>query len=153
MVSRTAEAYKRVMDHAAERGVIVMMETHDEWCVSTQVRAVVEKVNHPNLGVLWDLMHTQRYMERPEETMQTIGAMAKHLHAHDGRYDTENGKITTVGLGEGDLDYVTPLKLLHDAGFDGFFSVEVIHKAGSDHDADATLKAYGDGFRKIVENF
>ena len=153
MVNRTAEAYKRVMDHAAERGVIVMMETHDEWCVSTQVRAVVEKVNHPNLGVLWDLMHTQRYMERPEETMQTIGALAKHLHAHDGRYDTANGKITTVGLGEGDLDYVTPLKLLHDAGFDGFFSVEVIHKSGSDHDADATLKAYGDGFRKIVENF
>ena len=108
MVNRTAEAYKRVMDHAAERGVIVMMETHDEWCVSTQVRAVVEKVNHPNLGILWDLMHPQRHMERPEETMQTIGARTKHLHAHDGRYDTENGKITTVDLGEGDLDFVTP---------------------------------------------
>lgn len=153
MVNRTAEAYRRVMDHAAKRGVVVLMETHDEWCVSAQVRAVVEKVNHPNMGVLWDLMHPQRHMERPEETMQTIGALTKHLHAHDGRYDNENGRITTVALGHGDLDHATPLKLLHDAGFDGFFSVEVIHKPGSDHDADATLKAYGDGFRQIVGNF
>jgi len=153
MVRRTAEAYKRVMDHAAERGVVVMMETHDEWCVSAQVRSVVEKVNHPNLGVLWDLMHPQRHMEQPEETMRTIGHLTKHLHAHDGKYDTENGKITTVGLGDGDLDHATPLQLLNEAGFDGFFSVEVIYKRGSEHDADGTLIAYGDGFRKIVESF
>ncbi len=153
MVNRTAEAYKRVMDHAAQRGVIVMMETHDDWCVSAQVRAVVEKVNHPNLGVLWDMMHTQRHMEKTEETMQTIGHLTRHLHAHDGRYDEENGRIATVGLGDGDLDHTTPLKLLNEAGFDGFFSVEVIHKPGSEHDAEGTLKSYGDGFRKIVESF
>ncbi|MBT4138588.1 MAG: sugar phosphate isomerase/epimerase [Candidatus Latescibacteria bacterium] len=153
MVHRTAEAYKRVMDHAAERGVTVLLETHDEWCVSAQVRAVVEKVNHPNLAVLWDMMHTQRFMEKTEETMQTIGHLAKHLHAHDGRYDEENGRITTVGLGEGVIDHATPLGLLNDAGFDGYFSVEVIHKPGSDHDAEGTLKQYGEGFKAITGGF
>ena len=73
IVHRTAEAYQRVMDRAVEKGVRVLMETHDEWCVSTQVREVVERVNHPHLRVLWDLMHTQRFMERPQETFQTIG--------------------------------------------------------------------------------
>jgi sugar phosphate isomerase/epimerase len=151
MVHRTAEAYKRVMDHAANRGVTVLMETHDEWCVSAQVRAVVEKVNHPNMGVLWDMMHTQRFMEKTEETMQTIGHLARHLHAHDGRFDEVNGPIETVGLGEGVIDHTTPLKLLNASGFEGYFSVEVIHKPGSDHDAEGTFKQYSEGFRSILE--
>ena len=150
IVNRTADAYKRVVDHAADRGVIVMMETHDEWCNSAQVRSVVETVNHPNLGVLWDFMHTQRMGERPEETMGVIGALTKHVHAHDGRYVDGGRKLDTVGLGEGELDHGTPLKLLSDAGFDGYFSVEVIHKPGSDHDAEGVMKQYGEGFRALL---
>lgn len=153
IVRRTADAYKRVMDHAAKRGVTVLLETHDEWCVSAQVRAVVEQVNHPNMGVLWDLMHPQRFMEKPGETMQTIGALTRHLHAHDGRYDAASKRLDTVGLGEGEIDHAAPLKLLSKAGFDGYFSVEVIHKPGSAHDADGTLKQYAEGFRKIANQF
>ncbi|MDA0745412.1 MAG: TIM barrel protein [bacterium] len=150
IVHRTAEAYKKVVDQAAKKNVVVLFETHDEWCVSTQVREVVERVNHPNLRILWDLMHTQRFMERPAETMQTIGHLTAHLHVHDGRYETPEARITTVGLGEGTIDHTTPVELLNDAGFDGYFSVEVIHKSGSDHDADGVLKQYSEGFQGIV---
>jgi len=153
MVHRTAEAYKKVVDYAAERQVTVLMETHDEWCVSTQVRAVVEKVNHPNLRVLWDIMHPQRFMERPEETMRNVGRLTAHLHAHDGLYETPESGITTVGLGEGVIDHATPLQLLNAAGFDGHFSVEVIHKPGSDHDADGVMKQYAEAFGEIVSTF
>ena len=52
--------------------------------------------------------------------------------------------------GEGELDHGTPLKLLSDAGFDGYFSVEVIHKPGSDHDAEGVMKQYGEGFRALL---
>ncbi len=153
IVNRTVEAYKRVMDHAAQRGVIVLLETHDEWCVSAQVRAVVEKVNHPNMGVLWDLMHTQRFMEKTEDTLKTIGHLTKHLHAHDGHYNTETNRLDTVGLGDGQIDHTTPLQLLNKTGFNGYFSVEVIHKPGSEHDADGTLKNYAEGFKKITSTF
>lgn len=149
IVNRTAEAYKQVMDHAAERGVTVMLETHDEWCVSAQVRSVVERVNHPNMAVLWDFMHTQRFMERTEETMATIGSLTRHIHAHDGRYRENGTALDTVDLGQGELDHETPLRLLNEIGYDGYFSVEVIHKPGSDHDADGTLKNYAEGFAKV----
>ena len=149
IVNRTAEAYKQVMDQAAERGVTVMLETHDEWCVSAQVRAVVEQVNHPNMAVLWDFMHTQRFMERTEETMITIGSLTRHIHAHDGKYRENGTQLDTVDLGQGELDHGRPLKLLNEIGYDGYFSVEVIHKPGSDHDADGTLRNYADGFAKI----
>ncbi len=153
IVHRTVEAYKRVMDHAAERNVTVLFETHDEWCVSAQVREVVERVSHPNLRVLWDLMHPARFMERPAETMATIGHLTAHLHAHDGLYETPEGRITTVGLGEGTIDHGTPLRLLNEAGFDGYFSLEVIHAVGSDHDADGVLAQYAEAFKKITKGF
>jgi sugar phosphate isomerase/epimerase len=150
IVNRTADAYKRVTDHAAVRGVTVLMETHDEWCNSAHVRSVVKTVNHPNLAILWDCMHTQRMGEHPEETMGVIGNLTRHLHAHDGRYVDNGNKLETTGLGEGELDHGTPVKLLNDVGFDGFFSVEVIHKPGSDHDADGVMKQYSEGFKALL---
>lgn len=150
IVNRTADAYKRVMDHAADRGVTVLLETHDEWCNSAHVRWVVKTVDHPNLAVLWDLMHTQRMGETPEESMGVIGDLTRHLHAHDGRYVDGGKKLETVGLGDGELDHATPVKLLNAAGFDGYFSVEVIHKPGSEHDAEGVMKKYAEGFAAIT---
>jgi sugar phosphate isomerase/epimerase len=151
IVRRTATAYRQVLDRAAERGVVVLMETHDEWCVSTQVRSVVEQVDHPNLKVLWDLMHPARMGERPAETMSTIGALSRHVHVHDGQYTDEDRKLNVVALGDGVIDHETPLQLLKAAGFDGYASVEVIHAPGSEHDADGVLAQYADGLKAIIE--
>ena len=151
IVQRTAEAYLRVLDYAAERGVTVLMETHDDWCVSAQVRAVLERAGHPNLKALWDIMHPQRFMEKPEVTMLNVGAQTAHLHAHDGRYETAGGKMVICPLGEGVIDHAGPVRLLDEAGYDGYFSVEVIHKPGSEHDAESVLAQYAGGFRKIVQ--
>ncbi|MFN2352148.1 MAG: sugar phosphate isomerase/epimerase family protein, partial [Kiritimatiellia bacterium] len=150
IVRHTASAYSRLLEQAHARGVTLLMETHDEWCVSAQVRAVVELVDSPRLKVLWDIMHPQRFMERPEETMRNIGEMTAHLHAHDGRYDAGAQRITTVPMGEGIIDHATPLRLLQAAGFDGFFSVEVIHRPGTEHDADGALANYAREFKKIM---
>ena len=38
----------------------------------------------------------------------------------------------------------------HDAGYDGYFSVEVIHEPGSEHDAEGVLKQYAEEFRRIM---
>lgn len=152
ILQRTADAYRKILDHAEARGVTVLMETHDDWCVSAQVRAVIEAVAHPRLAALWDIMHPQRYKEHPKETMVNLGPHTRHLHAHDARFDEESQKMITVALDAGVLDYVTPLKLLSDAGFDGYLSLEIIHKRGTPHDADATLKQNAEGFRAITSN-
>ena len=43
-------------------------------------------------------------------------------------------------LGQGVFDHSTPWRLLEAAGYDGYFSIEVIHAPGSDHDAEGVLK-------------
>lgn len=153
IMKRTADAYRKIVGHAADRGVTVLFETHDEWCVSTQVRAVVEDVDHPNLKVLWDLMHPARFKERPAETMGTIGSLTCHLHAHDGRPEGPDSRMANTPLGDGIIDHATPLQLLNEIGFDGYFSIEVIHKPGSDHDAEGVLKQYAEAFNEMTKGF
>lgn len=148
VVEYVADGYRQVVAEAAAADVTVLMETHDDWSCSAPVRAVVEKVDHPNLRVLWDIMHPQRMMEKPEETFQAIGDLTCHLHAHDGTY--VDGKMQVGALGEGVIDHAIPVALLQEFGFSGFFSVEVIHKPGSDHDADGVLAQYAQGFGQIL---
>ncbi len=145
VVDYTAEGYRQVLDDAEGAGVTVLMETHDDWCCSAPVRAVVEAVDHKRLRVLWDFMHTQRMMEKPAESFQALGHLTRHIHAHDGSYINRQMQVSAT-LGEGIIDHATPLQLLEKDGFDGHFSVEVIHKPGSDHDADGVLASYAAGF-------
>ena len=150
VIDYMVEAYQGTMAHATDRGVTVLLETHDEWCHSSEVRAVVERVNDPCLRVLWDIIHPQRLMETPKETFASIGHLTCHVHGHDGVYPEGGKHVRITGLGEGVFDHATPLRMLDEAGFEGYFSVEVIHASGSQHDADGVLRQYAQAFRKMM---
>ena len=145
VVEYVADGYRQIIDDAAAAGVTVTMETHDDWCASASVRAVVEAVDHERVRVLWDFMHCQRLAERPAESFANLGSLTAHVHAHDG--NLVDGRMQVGALGEGIIDHATPMKMLEEAGFAGYFSVEVIHKPGSDHDADGVMANYADVFR------
>ena len=147
LVDYAAEGFAQAVEQAASRGVALLMETHDDWCASDEVRAVVDKVNHPNLAVLWDFMHTQRAGEQPQDSFQRLGEFTRHTHIHDGTVD---GGLNIGALGEGAFDNATPARLLEEIGYSGFYSVEVIFNRGSDHDSDAVLDQHAQVFRKAV---
>jgi sugar phosphate isomerase/epimerase len=100
--------------------------------------------------VLWDFMHPQRFCEKVECTFGHVGHLTRHIHAHDARYVENNRRTEVCDLGKGVFDHATPLRLLEQAGFEGLFSVEVIHKPGSDHDADAVMAQYAQAFAEIM---
>lgn len=151
VVDYVVEGYLQVLPQAEARGVTLLLETHDDWSCSAPVRAVIEQAGHPNLRALWDFMHPQRMLERPEETFQAIGEYTRHVHAHDGIY--LDGRMQVGPLGQGVIDHAVPLRLLREAGFTGFFSVEVIHAPGSVHDAEGVLRQYAEQYRQIVAEF
>lgn len=149
IVDYVADGYRAVMDEAAARSVTVLLETHDRWSASAPVRAVVERVGHERCAVLWDLLHPMRLLERPEETMRNLSGLVRHLHVHDCDYGPD-GSARNVALGAGRYDHEPPLRLLAEAGFDGYCSVEVIHQRGSAHDADAVLGQYAGTLREYL---
>ena len=147
-VEYVAEGYREVLPEAAAAGVTVLLETHDDWSNSAPVRAVVERAGHPNLRVLWDLMHTQRMLERPADTFAAIGTLTAHLHGHDAAYrETDRQRLDPVPIGSGQIDHVLPLALVRGARFDGYFSVEVIRSSSAPHDPDVVLNQYAAWFR------
>ena len=151
IIDYVVDGYAQVIKQAQERNVIVLMETHDDWSCSAPVRAVVERLESPNLKILWDFMHTQRMLELPYESYQILGPHVNHLHAHDGTFI--DGSINVGYLGEGDIDHETPIGLLINDDFSGFISVEVINKPDSIYDPDSVLRQYSEELNKIIQAF
>ena len=67
-----------------------------------------------------------------------------------GDYD-DDGRMQVGALGEGVIDHAMPMNLLNRGGYNGYFSVEVIHQPGSDADADGVLRQYAEEFRRLAE--
>ena len=149
VVDYVVEGFAQALPAAESRDVILLLETHDEWCASAPVRAVVEQAGSPHLRVLWDFMHPQRVLEEVEESFQVLGKYTLHTHVHDGRIVDGQVEVSSA-LGDGIFDYRTPMRLLAAAGFEGYCSVEVIHEPGSSHDADGVLGQHARELRPLL---
>ncbi|MEU5207674.1 sugar phosphate isomerase/epimerase [Streptomyces sp. NPDC020742] len=78
-VDADADAARRlaaVAPLAAERGVRVLLETHDSHRTGAAAARVLGPVGHRNVGALWDVLHSWLGGERPADTH---AALAPHL--------------------------------------------------------------------------
>ena len=120
-----ARTLSDVADHAAERGVTLCFETHDDWCDPKHVAAVLQRVSHPNIAANWDIMHPVRMgLATIEESFETLRPWIRHLHVHDGV--TKDGQLELAPIGTGEIDHKRAIELLAAAGYDGYISGEWI---------------------------
>jgi sugar phosphate isomerase/epimerase len=120
-----ANALGKLADHAADRSVLLALETHDDWCAPGDVAAVMAAVGHPAVGVNWDLLHPVRTGGATmEQAFAILGPWIRHVHVHDASPDTE--PLQWRPIGEGIVDHRVALRLLGQLGYDGFVSGEWI---------------------------
>jgi len=125
-IKRVAESLRSLAPLASDCGVTVCFETHDDWCDPTHVATVMEAVNHPSIGVNWDVMHPVRnHLASMEESFRILRPWIRHVHIHDGMHDPDNLDFRAFGEGEYDLD--TVFRSLLADGFDGYLSGEWIN--------------------------
>jgi fatty-acyl-CoA synthase len=123
-IDLVAKSLRSIADHAANRGVIVCMETHDAWCNPTHVAKVMKQVDHPAIAVNWDIMHPVRTDNATiDESFEILKPWIKHLHIHDASKET--GKLLPIG--EGFIDHKRAIELLLTIDYDGFISGEWIN--------------------------
>jgi sugar phosphate isomerase/epimerase len=118
-----AESLSCVADHAEDRGVILCIETHDDWCDPAHVATVMTRVNRPSIAVNWDIMHSVRTgVATIEESFEVLRLWIRHVHIHDGI----GTGVQFAPIGTGDIDHRRALELLSSAGFAGYLSGEWI---------------------------
>ena len=134
-----AEGYRRVTEFAAGLGVHTMIENHGYFFQdSARVKKLIETVNHPNFGWNMDMGNFMCADEVSTEAVKVAAPIAVHAHAKDfhykakGEYVPRQGWFGTRGgnslrgaiIGHGVVNVAECLKILKDAGYDGWLSVE-----------------------------
>lgn len=117
---------------AAAFDLKLLIETNGFLADSSIMKPFLEKINQPNLAVLWDVNHTVRYFnESPAYTVKMLGPHIKHVHLKDSVRGS-NGVITYMLTGYGDLPIKEAVNALGDIGYDGYLSYEWVKRWSRD---------------------
>lgn len=101
---------------AADLGVEVLVECHDDWSTSSALRLLLDEA--PAARVLWDVVHSHRAGELPAQTVAALGEVIRHVHLKDA--DGE----ALVPMGTGTVDLEGAVSALRASGYDGWYAFE-----------------------------
>ncbi|MCF6523729.1 sugar phosphate isomerase/epimerase [Streptomyces sp. JJ36] len=106
---------------AAGLGVRLLLETHDSHGTGAAAARVLTRVNHTATGALWDVMHTWRGGEDPEESHRLLAPYLGYVQVKDigSAEDT-----TPLVPGEGVLPLAEVVEVLSRANWDGWLCWE-----------------------------
>ena len=122
-----AESLLELGKYAEGKNVKVLVETNGIFSDSDQMQRLMEKVDSPNVGVLWDIHHPFRFMHEPvEKTYAALKPFVMLVHIKDSI--VENGKIKYKMQGSGDVPVKEALLLLKNNKFDGYVSLEWVKR-------------------------
>ena len=131
---RTARGYQALADMAADLGVTISIEVHQNSIVDNSWSALhlLQLIDRPNVGVNPDLGNILWTYDVPEETSeQAIVALAPHARywhcknmyrvylPHD-----ERAVFLLTPLPDGDIDYRFAINAMRAAGYEGYLAVE-----------------------------
>ncbi|MFJ5674980.1 sugar phosphate isomerase/epimerase family protein [Streptomyces sp. NPDC093097] len=111
-----ADAVRRlcaVAPLAAERGVRVLLETHDSHRTGAAAARIVAAVDHPHVGALWDVLHSWLGGETPTATRTALGRHLGYVQVKDVASARE---LTPLPLGAGVLPLAEVVAALGPAG-------------------------------------
>jgi sugar phosphate isomerase/epimerase len=143
---------------AAELGVTLMVETHDGLPRGADVKPLLDLVQEPALGVLWDVFHPHRCGEDVAVTDELIGGRTAHVHLKDnlrrpGQYPDAFKGWHPVPPGDGEVPNQEAVTLLHARGYRGFVAVDAERMWRADgvyDEPEVILDQYAKAMRSYV---
>jgi inosose dehydratase len=120
-----AERFHGLAEDARKSGVTIGLEFHVGQAIDRPDRILwlVDRVNHPSFKLNLDTSHLDVMGYTIAESVRPLAKHSVHTHLKDQRGRYPNHEFLTPG--DGDYDYVTYLKELFGAGYDGFVTVEI----------------------------
>lgn len=124
VIPRMARTLRPLSQLAADKGVKIGIETHDHWCDGRLAAALVNEVNHPAFGFVFDVLNVIDAQKGPWlPSYQAMKGRILYCHVKDG-YHAPDGKLVHTYVGAGELPLVEILMRFKHDGYDGYFSFE-----------------------------
>ncbi len=116
-------ALQQMADVASIYDVCVLVETGSDYADTARLACVLDAVDSPYVGALWDMQHPYRlFGEDPSTSIANLGGHLRYCQIKDSI--VEDGHIRYKMMGEGDMPLVQMLDALRDSGYDGYVSFE-----------------------------
>lgn len=113
---------EKVIDYAQSMGVMIAIEPHDDFVRGASIAPILECIQHPALGVIWDIGNTFASGEDPEESFRWLRERLAYVQVKDGQGRGSSWQL--VSLGEGDVPLEEAFNLLSTDGYSGAISIE-----------------------------
>ena len=105
---------------AAAQNTGLLIKTTGIYSDTARLREILDMYARDELGALWDMHHPWRdYGERPDTTIQNLGAYVRHVHLRDS---DDDGNYNLIGEGTIPLDDL--MRALASIDYGGFVSME-----------------------------
>ncbi|MFO1020573.1 MAG: sugar phosphate isomerase/epimerase family protein [Planctomycetales bacterium] len=102
-LNRIADRLRDVGEVAAQAGIKILLETHGDFLQSGTVALLMQKTDHPAVGVLWDTHHPWKFEgEAPEETVSNLAPWIVHTHWKDSVNSAERNPKSDAELAAGE---------------------------------------------------
>jgi sugar phosphate isomerase/epimerase len=124
------ECIWQILELDGARGLRWLLETHDTWIRGRDCRLLLEGVEDPAVGALWDMGHTFRVGgESPQTTYQELFGRIGYTHVKDAVYDPQHALAMADGWhyvlpGTGSLPLSESIALLKADGYAGWLTFE-----------------------------
>lgn len=136
---RVTGGIRKLAGYAQASGVLLTTENHSRiFCESARLEQLMDWVNHDNFRVLADLGNFMDAEEEPAAAVGRLARLIRHVHLKDfhrkdgsefypgeGWYMTRGGNYLRGAIvGHGDAQVLKCLKILDDAGYNGWLVLE-----------------------------
>ena len=116
------EGYCRAAELAQAHQVTLLFETHDDFSRSDWMLPLLRGLDG-KAGVIWDILHPYRFGEAMTDTWNNLAPYVRHVHIKDSmQFSTDGFDIASIGTGR--VPIGEALKILNDAGYQGYFCYE-----------------------------
>lgn len=140
--SWTAESLNEIAEFASDLTIAVEPTSSDSNLIDScdDVIELMDQVNKPNIGAMFDTFHTLYRNEVPTDYVYRLGKRLKHIHLAD---------VNREPPGSGVVDYVALIQALKDVDYDGYLAMEIgFHRRNVEPD-DMARRAH-DYLRSII---
>lgn len=145
------KALNRLIPVAEAKGVTLLVETNGVYADTSRLRNLLDQVGSDAVAALWDLHHPYRFAgEKPETTVQNLGAYIKYVHIKDSV--VEDGVVKYKMMGEGDLPIDGMMQALRSINYEGYVTLEWVKRWAPElNDAGVVFPHYANFMQRYLQ--